>query len=207
MATGNSSLPIHAMNTASFKSPQPFVRERLICDTNATDPAYVQSRALLTACNPHHDSSICSRVARQRIGRFGGLRVPPALFGRVFDPGIGHGGKWVNHAKRKQTMPKANNSGGQLFPECIPVGINSEAWAKWVAYRKAKRKRVSALAEQLQWEVLLMLTPDQQAACIDSSIRNDYTGLFPQHFSGPPKKGDLRSRTLEQDLTDRSWAD
>ncbi len=92
--------------------------------------------------------------------------------------------------------------------EVIPEDINPAAWADWDAHRRKRRKPISDRAAREQWRLLSSLTYEQQAECIAASIRNDWQGLFPEKFANPrasPQAG-MRGRTLEQDLTDRSWA-
>ena len=84
-----------------------------------------------------------------------------------------------------------------------PASINHMAWVEWIGYRAGKRKPVSPAAAKKQWETLSQHSHAAQAKYINESIANDYQGLF------PPKSGDggTRDRSLEQDLTDTSWAE
>lgn len=87
----------------------------------------------------------------------------------------------------------------------IPEEINREAWERWTTYRRQdKRKPVTARAASMQFKTLSALTHEQQAACIDHSIRNDYQGLFPERVKPAGRTG---HRTILEDLTDRSWAE
>lgn len=67
--------------------------------------------------------------------------------------------------------------------DSCPPEINPVAWSDWVSHRRSRRKAISESGARGQWKVLSSLTYEQQAACIESSIRNDYQGLFPEKFS------------------------
>ena len=60
----------------------------------------------------------------------------------------------------------------------VPHTVDFAAWSDWVHFRKTKRKPVSKLAAKKQWELLSSFNPIIQKQMIDSSIQNDYQGLF-----------------------------
>ncbi len=60
----------------------------------------------------------------------------------------------------------------------IPEGINIESWNEWFTYRKEKKKTVSQAAAKKQFNLLAKYTTEQQKLIIDTSIQNDYQGLF-----------------------------
>lgn len=62
---------------------------------------------------------------------------------------------------------------------CVPDLINTAAWSEWCAFRKEKRKPVSKAAAKKQLAMLEKYTHEVQAQIINSSIQNDYQGLFP----------------------------
>ena len=86
-----------------------------------------------------------------------------------------------------------------------PDFINLDAWTDWEAHRRRRKKPISERAAREQWQALSALSHEQQAQCIATSIRNDWQGLFPEKLARSPPAG-MRSRTLADDLTDRSWA-
>jgi hypothetical protein len=62
----------------------------------------------------------------------------------------------------------------------LPDGLNHEAWDMWIAHRKSLRVR--AYTTNQKASQLAKLTTEQQAACINHSISNNYQGLFPEKF-------------------------
>lgn len=62
---------------------------------------------------------------------------------------------------------------------CIPDLINAKAWSEWCEFRKGKRKPVSQAAAKKQLAMLEKYPTHIQKQIIDSSIQNDYQGLFP----------------------------
>ena len=85
----------------------------------------------------------------------------------------------------------------------IPEGINLDAWTEWVEFRKnEKKKAVSKSAAKKQFKLLLGYTAEQQQLVIDSSIQNDYQGLFA--LKGMPAK--QASNFVEQH-TNGDWRD
>lgn len=63
--------------------------------------------------------------------------------------------------------------------ESVPQGVNSESWLEWVDYRKKAKKRISEAAAKKQFKMLLEYPESVQAEIINTSITNDYQGLFP----------------------------
>ena len=82
--------------------------------------------------------------------------------------------------------------------------INELAWQEWIEFRHASKKPVSRMAAERQLQMLAYYTPEIQAHIINTSIMNDWQGIFPPRGSVIP--GSSRSTTLEHDLTDTSWA-
>jgi len=76
----------------------------------------------------------------------------------------------------------------------IPAGINLEAWAEWVKFRKDRKKPISPQAANKQFKTLLKHNEITQAQIIDKSISNDYQGLFePKQLpSAPPQSRRLK---------------
>jgi uncharacterized protein YdaU (DUF1376 family) len=89
----------------------------------------------------------------------------------------------------------------------IPEGINIESWNEWFTYRKEKKKTVSQAAAKKQFNLLAKYTTEQQKLIIDTSIQNDYQGLFEPKVNN----NEAHKRVLdEQDninWDDTSWAD
>ena len=70
-------------------------------------------------------------------------------------------------------------------PTTFPPSLNTEAWDAWMNHRKQLRLR--DYTTNLQAKRLSKLTPDQQMACVEDSIANNYQGLFTDRFNS--KKG------------------
>ena len=62
---------------------------------------------------------------------------------------------------------------------CVPDAVNILAWSEWCEFRKSKRKPVSKAAAKKQLEMLSKYPNHIQQEIINSSIQNDYQGLFP----------------------------
>lgn len=58
------------------------------------------------------------------------------------------------------------------------IGLNRSAWLEWCEYRKSKRKAISKAAAKKQTNLLLAYDEQTQKQMIDSSIANDYQGIF-----------------------------
>lgn len=85
--------------------------------------------------------------------------------------------------------------------------INEIAWEEWCDWRRAeKRKKVTPRAAKMQRKMLSAYSPEVQRAIIEQSIMNDWQGLFPPKGQNVPLGTGTRARTLQDDLTDRSWA-
>ena len=85
----------------------------------------------------------------------------------------------------------------------ITIGVNQEALQEWIEYREEKGKPLSPLALKKTERVLLKYDEAQQQLMVDAAIMNDWQGL---HAVDPPKETTTRQTTLQQDLTDKSWA-
>lgn len=67
-----------------------------------------------------------------------------------------------------------------------PEGLDQEAWNRWLAYRKSIGKALKPASHESAMKAMAKLGKDQ-ATCVDHSIANGYTGLF------PPKGGNGHS--------------
>jgi len=88
-------------------------------------------------------------------------------------------------------------------PSQTIIGLNQEALDEWIEYREDKKKPLSKLALKKTTNLLLKYPEAQQQVMIDTAIMNDWRGLF---AVDPPKQVATRQNTMEQDLSDRSWA-
>jgi hypothetical protein len=89
--------------------------------------------------------------------------------------------------------PKPRDPGGESVP--LPAELDSPdfaaAWKEWTEYRRKRRPAVTAEAGQQQLESLRLLGPEQAAACLRASIKNQWQGIFPEKFraSAQPRNG------------------
>jgi hypothetical protein len=64
-----------------------------------------------------------------------------------------------------------------LIPDSHPPGLDRVAWTKWVEYRKAIKKPLKPVSIETAARKLASYGPDQ-AAMVEQSIANGWTGLF-----------------------------
>lgn len=62
--------------------------------------------------------------------------------------------------------------------EVVPETINVTAWREWAEFRKEKRKPISKAAAPKQLKLLAKYPHEVQQDIVNSSIQNDYQGLF-----------------------------
>lgn len=65
------------------------------------------------------------------------------------------------------------------LPPHLQCDAFREKYLEWESYRRKKRKPISPLAFSRQMKMLSRLTLEQALEAIDTSIANDYQGLFP----------------------------
>ena len=89
---------------------------------------------------------------------------------------------------------KLNTNLNTPLPDDLDCPRFREAWADWFEYRKSKRKPVSELAAKRQLKKLAAVGVEAAVAALDTSISNDWIGVFPErakatsngrmHFTG-----------------------
>ena len=82
-------------------------------------------------------------------------------------------------------------------------GINQEALEEFQEHRVEIKKPMTPLAIKKAIKVLMPFSLEQQQYMVDQAILNGWRGLYPVD---PPKQQTSRNRTLQEDLTDTSWA-
>lgn len=81
----------------------------------------------------------------------------------------------------------------------VPNAVNFASWSDWVHFRREKRKALSARAAGMQIKMLSEYPYQIQEQIINSSIQNDYQGLF------APKGGSNgQNQPARQSRADRS---
>lgn len=73
---------------------------------------------------------------------------------------------------RKSRVPVAD-----ILAPLVP-GLDTQAWAKWVEYRKERKKSISPMSA-LAMQKKFVAFGDQQFAVVMQSIEQGWTGLFP----------------------------
>ena len=81
--------------------------------------------------------------------------------------------------------------------------INQEALEEFQEHRIEIKKPMTPLAIKKAMKVLRPFSLEQQQYMVDQAILNGWRGLFPVD---PPKQITSRTRTIQDDLTDTSWA-
>lgn len=79
----------------------------------------------------------------------------------------------------KETITDVIAKKAALLPPHLQCDAFRDKYLEWEAYRRKKRKPISPLAFSRQLNMLSRLTLEQAIEAIDTSIANDYQGLFP----------------------------
>lgn len=89
--------------------------------------------------------------------------------------------------KPEDTPPHPPPGGAEDFPT-IPAEIDSpefrSAWSDWIADRKRRKNAVTPLAAKRQFAALVPLGPTGATECVLESLRNGWTGVFPERVKG-----------------------
>jgi len=105
---------------------------------------------------------------------------------------------------KKLTAKVAKADKGKVVEQAepIPPGINLVAWNEW---RIAKGGKLTQLARNKQYKLLLNYSDADQQLIIDASINSGWQGLFPlkgiQSSQNPPTENFVDKHT------DKSWRD
>lgn len=84
------------------------------------------------------------------------------------------------------------------------IGLNEEALEEWIAYRAEDLKKpLTPRAVAMVKKKLLQWSEPEQMRMVEHAIEHCWRGLY---WVEPQKQHTTRSTTLEQDLTDTSWA-
>ena len=83
-------------------------------------------------------------------------------------------------------------------------GINQEWLEEWIAYRKEDLKKpCTPRAVSMLKKKLIQWSPAEQERLICHAIEMNWQGIY---WVEPPKQVTTRTRSIEQDLMDTSWA-
>lgn len=100
--------------------------------------------------------------------------------------GTSNNDKNDKNEKKKDSAP--------AFPPALDTEPFRAAWGTWTQHRREIRKALTPLSITRQLKQLAPLGPEQAVACIELSIGNGWTGLFPERFGGAPEAAvDIRA--------------
>lgn len=100
------------------------------------------------------------------------------------NPPTPHGGE-ETPTKPATTPAKKGDPAAVPIPPSLDGPTFRAVWAEWFADRAARRKPVTDRAARQQLAALAPLGQQLAADCVAESIRNGWTGLFPERFTGP----------------------
>lgn len=98
--------------------------------------------------------------------------LPPAK------PG-GAGGRSPQSKRARSPKPPKPLAESVPVPAPLDTPAFREVWAEWLAARREKANPVTARAAAMQFKTLTALGAERAAACVEASIANDWTGIFP----------------------------
>jgi DNA-binding transcriptional ArsR family regulator len=92
------------------------------------------------------------------------------------------------------------NTKKKSFQIIQPDNLNQSAWSDWIDYKKQiKKPYKTGRGMQTAMNQLAELSHDQQRACIDSSIANEYQGFFTDKFRGSKNANNTKESTFERE--------
>lgn len=93
---------------------------------------------------------------------------------------------YKENTKKTNTTVLAKESGlsfEQLIPELLKTTEFETAWQSWVSYRKEAKKSITRSTAERQLQTLGRYPPQVAVMAIDESIKNGWTGLFPEKIT------------------------
>lgn len=91
----------------------------------------------------------------------------------------------VNESVKKKTKKKAPDKKADLSEIEPPENLNMKVWHLWVDYKKQiKKPYKTPMGIKTAMTQLAALPYDNQKACIENSIQNEYQGFFPEKYLG-----------------------
>ncbi len=90
---------------------------------------------------------------------------------------------------------KSRDKRKPLTPLEIPARLNTPhflaAWADWETYRRETKKKLTPMAIKKQFKLLAQFPPATAVEMLESSMRNQYTGIFaPKPQQNMPPRND-----------------
>lgn len=105
---------------------------------------------------------------------------------------------------QKHTQPQPQVKDTPPLPPTPVEGLNTEAWAEYMAHRKqlrAKPLKPASIEKQQRW-LVAQGPPDIQRLIVDQTIRNNWQGLFELKGGGNGTHQQARGQSLEDELRD-----
>ena len=84
-----------------------------------------------------------------------------------------------------------------------PDNINQVALDEFIQHREELKKPMTPLAITKARNILLKHSIAHQQYMVDTAIMSGWKGLYPVE---PPKQISCKNTTIDDDLTDRGWA-
>jgi uncharacterized protein YdaU (DUF1376 family) len=84
----------------------------------------------------------------------------------------------VQSESESESESKTKEKEGFVLPDDLLSPELSDAWKRWVSYRKEKRKAITKATAERQFALFRKWGPNMSAGSIDQSILNGWTGLF-----------------------------
>ena len=128
------------------------------------------------------------RKRKVEIPSIDGLRRINGVYGAE-TPSNGSLGGINPQSKVKETKPEETKPEipfEKLLTDNMTNPNVKEAWARWCAYRKEVRKKLTKSTAEGQIKLLGKLEPQVIIATIENSITNGWQGLFPDKVSVSP---------------------
>jgi hypothetical protein len=92
----------------------------------------------------------------------------------------------------------------QLASTHPTININEEYLAEWISYREEDLgSPMTPRAIKMLTKKLLRYSIPEQERIICTSIERNWKGV---HYTPPERQASSRQNTIQDDLTDRSWA-
>ena len=126
-------------------------------------------------------------------------KASPDLDKDLKTPLIPPGGKDEGSADaKKKPRTKTKTEDPADIPESLDTPAFRTAWAEWEQYRREKRQALKPTTRRKQLATLSKHPPDVAVAALEESMRQGWTGVFPDRIAEQPTGLVKRDRPLEE---------
>jgi len=157
------------------------------CNTNGNGSVTVVCRFLKNARIARENTA--KRVAKHRQNRAGNEKVTT--------PNSNSNSK--SNSQSKTEDPPIPPAGGIVFPLQLQSDAFALVWAEWLKYRRELRKPMKQSTIDAQLSALAAVGEEAAMAAIRTSIKNGWTGLFPEKANGLCGPNQANSRPSSED--------